>query len=264
VTGVRVTLLGCGGSQGVPSASGDWGACDPANPLNRRRRASILIEAPDSAGVTRRLVIDTSPDFREQMLLSGTTWLDGVLLTHSHADHLHGIDDLRSFNRTQKTEIPLWASAETMKDVEARFGYVVAANDPAQNSFYKPTVVPHVIDGPFEAAGIRIVPFRQDHGFSTSLGFRIGNFAYSTDFVRLDETALDALEGIETWIVDCVRIAPAHPTHCHLALTLHWIEQVKPRRAILTHMDPTVDYATITALLPPGVEAGQDGLVIEG
>jgi phosphoribosyl 1,2-cyclic phosphate phosphodiesterase len=263
MAGIRVTMLGCGGSQGVPSASGDWGQCDPANPRNRRRRASVLVEVPDEAGDLKRLVIDTSPDFREQMLASGANHIDGVLLTHAHADHLHGIDDLRSFNRSQRTPIHLWAAPETLVEVGARFGYVLSPQDESQTAFYKPAVIPHPVEGPFRAAGIPVVPFAQDHGFSVSHGFRIGAFAYSTDFIRLDAAALKALAGIETWIVDCVRIAPAHATHCHLEQTLRWVAQVNPRRAILTHMDQSCDYDAVTALLPPGVEAGWDGLVIE-
>ncbi|HTH96603.1 MAG TPA: MBL fold metallo-hydrolase [Stellaceae bacterium] len=260
---IRVIMLGCGGSQGVPTATGDWGACDPANPKNRRSRPSVVIQAPDAAGTVKTLLVDTGPDLREQMLRNDVTRLDGVLFTHSHADHTHGIDELRSFNRTQRMRLPIWASAEAMGDLRQRFGYVLEQNDPAIAAFYKPTIDAHVIDGPFEAAGIEIVPFVQDHGFTNSLGFRIGDFAYSTDFVRLDDVALAALQGVRTWIVDCVRIQPAHPTHCHLEASLHWIGLIKPERAVLTHLDPSADYAAITRLLPPGVEAGWDGLVLE-
>jgi phosphoribosyl 1,2-cyclic phosphate phosphodiesterase len=257
-------MLGCGGSQGVPTAAGEWGACDPANPLNRRLRVSVLIETADASGDTRRFVIDTSPDFREQMIRAGVDALDGVLFTHAHADHLHGIDDLRSFNRRQKRKIPIYAAPATMAEVRQRFGYVLAEPAPGVASFYKPMLEPHEIAGPFLAAeGVEILPFEQDHGFTTTLGFRIGDFAYSTDFVRLDETALTVLQGVDTWIVDCVRIAPAHPTHCHLEQTLHWLDRVRPRRAILTHMDPSCDYAALKTLLPQNAEPGFDGLVIE-
>jgi phosphoribosyl 1,2-cyclic phosphate phosphodiesterase len=260
---IRVTMLGCGGSQGVPTATGDWGNCDPDEPLNRRTRPSILIRAPDRAGDIKTLLVDTGPDMHVQMLRHGVQWLDGVLFTHSHADHTHGIDELRSFNRHQKTRLPIWASASTLGDLRQRFSYVLTESAPSTPSFYKPSVDAHVIDGPFEAAGIPVVPFVQDHGFTQSLGFRIGDFAYSTDFVRLDETALAALQGVKVWIVDCVRIAPAHPTHCHLEQALHWIGLIKPERAVLTHLDPSIDYATISRLLPPGIEAGRDGLVLD-
>jgi phosphoribosyl 1,2-cyclic phosphate phosphodiesterase len=249
-------MLGSGGSQGVPTAAGDWGLCDPADPRNRRRRVSVLVEASEPP---RRLLIDTTPDFRDQMLDAGITHLDAVLYTHAHADHIHGIDDLRAFNRAMGRPIPIWASETTFADIRRRFAYAI---DPPQGSFYRPTLLPHVFDAKFEAAGFEIIPIDQDHGFSRSTGFRIGGLAYSTDVVNLSDAAFEALAGIEVWIVDCVRIEP-HVTHSHLARTLDWIARVKPRRAILTHMDVTLDFASLTKLLPPGVEPGRDGLVID-
>jgi phosphoribosyl 1,2-cyclic phosphate phosphodiesterase len=260
---LRVTMLGSGGSQAVPTATGDWGHCDPNEPRNRRTRPSILIQAADAGGVMRALLVDTGPDMREQMLRSGTRRLDAVLFTHAHADHVHGIDELRSFNRVQRVKLPIWASAETLDELRRRFAYVMTEEKSAGPAFYKPTVEANLIDGPFQAAGIPIVPFAQDHGITRSTGFRIGDFAYSTDFVGLGDAALAVLAGVKVWIVDCVRIAPAHPTHNHLEKALAWIDIVKPERAILTHLDPTVDYATLTRLLPPGVEAGWDGLILD-
>jgi phosphoribosyl 1,2-cyclic phosphate phosphodiesterase len=253
---VKIRVLGCGGSGGVPLIGDKWGNCDPGEPKNRRRRVSILVEE----GATT-LLIDTSPDLREQLLDAGTSRLDAVLFTHAHADHLHGIDDLRSVNRLMRAPIPVYANPDTLEKISQRFGYVFAPLE-SGDSFYKPTLVPHVIDGAFEIAGIRIVPFEQDHGFSTTLGFRIGDMAYSTDVVDLDETAFGVLEGVELWIVDCLRYEP-HPTHSHLAKTLSWVARVKPRRAVLTHMDIPLDYATLRRDLPAGVEPGYDGLTIE-
>jgi phosphoribosyl 1,2-cyclic phosphate phosphodiesterase len=253
---VRIRILGCGGSGGVPLIGDDWGACDPREPKNRRRRASILVEEGAAT-----LLVDTSPDMREQLLDAGTRRLDAVLFTHPHADHLHGIDDLRSVNRLMRKPIPAYANTQTLEKIAQRFGYVFAPLE-SGDSFYKPTLTPHVIDGPFEIAGLRIVPFEQDHGFSTTLGFRIGGIAYSTDVVDLDETAFGILAGVELWIVDCLRYEP-HPTHSHLAKTLSWIARVKPRRAVLTHMDIQLDYATLCRDLPAGVEPGYDGLTIE-
>jgi phosphoribosyl 1,2-cyclic phosphate phosphodiesterase len=253
---MKVRILGCGSSGGVPLLGGKWGECDPAEPRNRRRRVSILIEHEGSS-----ILVDTSPDLREQLLDAGTRRLDAVLFTHAHADHLHGIDDLRGFNRLMQRPIPVYASADTLADIGRRFDYVFTPIAPG-GSFYKPTLIPHAIDGPFELAGLRIVPFEQDHGFSKTLGFRIGGLAYSTDVVDLDDAAFAILSGVELWIVDCLRYDP-HPTHSHLAKTLSWIARVKPQRAVLTHMDVDLDYATLSRALPPGVEPGYDGLLMD-
>jgi phosphoribosyl 1,2-cyclic phosphate phosphodiesterase len=253
---MKVRILGCGSSGGVPLLGGKWGQCDPAEPRNRRRRVSMLVEHGGST-----ILIDTSPDLREQLLDAGTRWLDAVLFTHGHADHLHGIDDLRGFNRLMQQAIPVYAHARTLAEIERRFGYVFTPLEPGE-SFYKPTLTPHAIDGPFELAGLTVTPFEQDHGFSKTLGFRLGAVAYSTDVVELDDAAFDILAGVELWVVDCLRYEP-HPTHSHLAKTLSWIERVKPRRAVLTHMDVDLDYATLRRQLPAGVEPGYDGLVIE-
>jgi len=252
---MRVTILGCGASTGVPVIGGNWGRCDPADRRNRRRRVSALVEVGPVA-----LLIDTSPDLREQLLDSGTARLDAVLLTHAHADHLHGIDDLRSINRLMQSAIPLYADAPTLTEVSRRFGYVL--EPAAAGRYYKPSLVPHPITGSFEIRRIPVVPFEQDHGFSTTLGFRIGGMAYSTDVTELDDRAFAALKGVELWIVDCLRREP-HPTHSHLAKTLSWIARVAPRRAVLTHMDQSMDYRELSAELPDSVEPGQDGLVIE-
>jgi phosphoribosyl 1,2-cyclic phosphate phosphodiesterase len=253
---MKVRILGCGGSGGVPLVGGVWGACDPAEARNRRRRASILVED----GATT-LLIDTSPDLRAQLLDAGTKRLDAILFTHAHADHLHGIDDLRGMNRLMRAALPVYADRRTLAAIEERFGYVFRPLE-SGTSFYKPTLTPHAIEGPFTAAGIDVVPFVQDHGFTTTLGFRIGGMAYSTDVVDLDEAAFAVLAGIELWIVDCLRYEP-HPTHSHLEKTLSWIARVKPRRAVLTHMDVPLDYATVRGKLPPGVEPGYDGLTLE-
>jgi phosphoribosyl 1,2-cyclic phosphate phosphodiesterase len=249
-------MLGCGPSTGVPTIGRRWGRCDPDDPRNRRRRVSVLVE---TGGLT--LLIDTSPDLREQLLDAGTARIDAVLMTHAHADHLHGIDDLRTVNRLMRAAIPLYADCTALDEIRARFGYVLKPVS-EESRFYKPTLVPHEITGPFAIAGVGIVPFAQDHGFGNrTLGLRIGGFAYSTDVTELDEAAFAVLAGIELWIVDCLRREP-HPTHSHLAKTLSWIARVAPRRAVLTHMDQSLDYRELSAELPPGVEPGQDGLVI--
>ncbi|HYE50434.1 MAG TPA: MBL fold metallo-hydrolase [Azospirillaceae bacterium] len=251
---MKVTILGCGGSGGVPLIGNVWGACDPANPRNRRRRCSILIER----GATTVLV-DTGPDVREQLIDAGVQHLDAVLYTHEHADHTHGIDELRAMNWVMRRPIDCYADRMTLDILLKRFDYCFA---PPEMRFVRPELVAHPIDGPFELGSLSVVPFRQEHGRLPSLGFRFGRFAYSTDVVHLDETAFAVLEGVDTWIVDCTRETP-HPVHAHLELTLSWIERLRPRRAILTHMNHTMDYDTLRAKLPPGVEPAYDGMVLE-
>lgn len=256
---MRVTMLGCGPSWGVPRIDNDWGACDPNNPKNRRTRCGVLVE---DGGQT--VLVDTPPDLRQQLLAAGTSKIDAVLFTHAHADHTHGIDDLRSINRVIKKPLPFYADPETLRELKERFRYIFAppVDDTARTAFYKPAVEPHEIVGPFTAAGMAVVPFVQDHGFSKTLGFRFGRFAYSTDAIALDEAAFAALAGIEVWIVDCIRQA-THVTHSHVARTLEWVARVKPRQAILTHMDETLDYETLRRSLPAGIEPGYDGMVVE-
>ena len=210
--------VGCGPSWGVPRIGGEWGACDPANPRNRRRRVSILVEEGGA-----RLLVDTSPDLREQLLDAEVRGIDAVLYTHAHADHLHGIDDLRSVNRliAQDAAGPC-RCANARRDPRALRLCLGAVGARVRHGFYKPELEPIEIAGPFEAAGIAVTPFVQDHGFSATLGFRFGRFAYSTDVIRLDEAAFAALDGIEVWIVDCMRREP-HVTHSHLAQTMAWI-----------------------------------------
>lgn len=254
---MKVTILGCGGSSGVPVIGNQWGDCDPANPKNRRSRASILVEQ-DGASI----LVDTSPDLRQQLLDAGVSRLDAVLWTHNHADHAHGLDELREICRLMQKPIPVFGMAGHLADIARRFDYAFAPLPP-DAPLYRPVLVPHEIDGPFEVAGVPVRPFVQDHGWMPTLGFRFGNFSYSTDVVRLDEAAFAALEGTEVWVVDCVRVEPPHPVHSHLAQTLEWIDRVKPKRAYLTHMNQTMDYDAVRRILPPGVEPAYDGLVIE-
>lgn len=250
---MKVTVLGCGTSGGVPRIGDIWGACDPNNPKNRRSRASIAVETGNT-----RLIVDSSPDFREQCLKNNINQLDAILYTHDHADHVHGIDDLRGFMLINKgTRVQAYADQYTFDQLNSRFTYIFQSQDN-----YPAIAEGHVIDGPFQVGEIDVVPFRQDHGAIDSLGFRFGSIAYSTDLVDLDEAAFDALAGVDTWIVDALRYKP-HPTHAHLDMTLGWIERVKPRRAILTHMTWDMDYETLLSELPDGVEPAYDGMVIE-
>ncbi|MDX2027547.1 MAG: MBL fold metallo-hydrolase [Alphaproteobacteria bacterium] len=250
---MKITVLGCGSSGGVPLIGNNWGDCDPNNPRNRRSRVSVLVEEGDTT-----LLVDTSPDMRQQLLDCNLQKLTAVLFTHDHADHTHGIDDLRGINWLNKKPVDIYADSGTMKKLEERFGYVFRPAD----HFYKPSVKPNIVTGKFSIGPVAVTPFLQGHGYSHTLGYRFNDFAYSTDVKSLDDAAFDALRGIKVWIVDCVREEP-HPTHSHLEQTLEWIARVKPERAYLTHMNHTMDYARIAAKLPPGVWPAHDGLVIE-
>lgn len=249
---MKVTILGCGTSGGVPRLPGDWGACDPANPKNRRRRVSVLVES-----ATTTVLIDTSPDMRAQLLDAGVERLDAVLYTHDHADHTHGIDDLRPYYQLRDQPVDIYADAQTLAILKQRFDYIFAPK-----GGYPAIAAPHEIAGPFRVGDLNITPFSQQHGPVDSLGFRINNIAYSTDLNGLSDEAFQILDGVDLWIVDALRYRP-HPTHAHLDLTLSWIARVQPRRAILTHMTQDMDYETLKAELPAGVEPGFDGMVIE-
>ncbi len=252
---MRVTVLGCGTSGGVPMLGPKgWGACDPHEPRNRRRRVSILVQQGETT-----LLVDTSPDLREQLLDAGIYRLDGVLYTHGHADHTHGIDDLRSVNYYLEAPLNIYAASATLAELQERFAYTFL---PRTQAGYRPNLAGKVIDGPFAIGAIAIEPFDQIHGHDTTLGFRFGPIAYSTDVNDLSAQAFAVLAGVKVWIVDCLGERP-HPTHSHLEQTLAWIERVKPERAILTHMNQHLDYRTLSDKLPPGVEPGYDGLVIE-
>lgn len=257
-TTVKVTILGCGGSGGVPLVGGVWGDCDPADPRNRRRRPSLLVE---HAG--RRLLVDASPDLRLQLLDAGVTDLDAVLFTHAHADHCHGLDDLRALVYARGAPIPAFATAETLADLTSRFAYAFNSSK-ATGAFYGALLEDRpILQGQaFTAAGLRCVAFDQEHGTMPTVGFRIGPVGYSPDAVQIGPEGFEILGGVGLWVVDCLRAAP-HPTHAHLDRTLSWIARVQPGRAVFTHMNHSLDYAWAAARCPHGVEPGQDGLTLE-
>ena len=259
---LRFTILGCGSSGGVPRLGGEWGDCDPGNPKNRRRRCSMLVERITDAGTTR-VLIDTSPDMREQLLSAGVGALDGVIYTHSHADHMHGIDDLRQIVFNLRHRLPVWADAPTTDALLARFGYAFTQSE---GSAYPAILDLNPIDGPVDVPGpggaITFTPFRVEHGEMDALGFRIGPLAYLPDVIDIPEGSWPHVMGLDVWVLDALRRKP-HPTHAHLALSLQWIARAKPKRAVLTNMHVDLDYATLIGELPPGVTPAFDGMVIE-
>jgi phosphoribosyl 1,2-cyclic phosphate phosphodiesterase len=263
MTGVlEFTILGCGSSGGVPRADGDWGACDPANPKNQRSRCSLLVRRlGEGAERETTAIVDTSPDLRLQTAQSGAKRLDGILLTHDHADQVHGIDDVRAFFIRQRAKIACHMDAATDASMMRRFGYIFEPEGGYPAICERRPIAAHgvawTVEGP--SGAIPVVTFEQDHGGVRSVGYRFGGVAYSSDVVNLDESAFEALAGLDVWIVDALRYRP-HPTHAHLERTLEWIARLKPRRAILTNLHIDLDYETLTAELPAGVEAAFDGL----
>ena len=253
---MKVTILGCGAAGGVPAIGSGWGRCDPANPKNRRRRPSILIE---EAGKT--ILVDTSPDLREQLLSIDIRHVDAVLFTHSHADHLHGIDDLREVNRAMRAPIQVYGADFTLDEIRERFDYVFTPLDLAKETIYKPWLIPHPVTGRFETVGIETIAFDQNHGFSRTTGYRLGNMAYSTDVMELPEDSMAHLEGLDLWIVGCLLDIP-HVTHAHVGKALEWRDRLKPKHMVITHMSGRLDYETLRAELPGGVEPGYDGMVL--
>jgi|CXWL01.1.fsa_nt_gi phosphoribosyl 1,2-cyclic phosphate phosphodiesterase len=257
---MKITILGCGHSLGVPVIGCGCAVCTSKNQKNKRLRVSVLIEINGT-----NIIIDTSPDFRQQILQTNINKIDAVLYTHDHADHIHGIDDLRQFNALQKDAIPVYSNAEILESIQKRFSYSFLPK-PTANVLFRPSLVPNILpDVPnheFMIGNINIIAFEQQHGKTSTLGYRIGDFAYSTDVNGLPESAFEALSGVKCWVVDCLRYTPSH-SHSHLEQTLGWIERVKPEQAIFTHMAHEFDYDILSSELPTGVFAGYDGMVLE-
>lgn len=263
---LEITVLGCGSSGGVPRADGDWGVCDPANPRNLRSRCSMLVRRRgDGPDRETTVVVDTSPDFRLQTAGAGVKRLDAVLLTHDHADQVHGLDDVRAFFLRQRgVRIDCHMDAATHDTMMRRFGYIFEG-EAGYPAICEARAIPAhgerwTIEGP--SGRIPVVTFDQDHGGVRSVGYRFGDVAYSSDVVGLDERAFEALQGLDVWIVDALRRRP-HPTHAHLDMTLEWIARAKPRLAILTNMHIDLDYDALCAELPEGVAPAYDGLRLE-
>ena len=260
---LTITILGCGSSGGVPRVGQGWGACDPSEPRNRRRRCSIFLDRHGADGHTHVLV-DTSPDLREQLLGLGVQHLDGILMTHSHADHVMGIDDVRPLVLKAGRRIAMHMDAATAKVVRGSFGYIF---ETPPGSGYPPLlddrrVTPSaqvVLEGP--GGAISALPFRVHHGEIDALGYRFGDIAYTPDLNAIPDESLAALQDLDLWIVDALR-PRRHPSHFSLQETLGWIERLRPRRAVLTNLHTDMDFATLAASLPAGVEPAYDGLVL--
>ncbi|MCW2394406.1 MULTISPECIES: MBL fold metallo-hydrolase [unclassified Sphingobium] len=251
---LKLVMLGSGTSSGVPRIGNDWGQCDPAEPRNRRTRVSILVES-----ATTRLLVDTSPDFRAQMLAADVVHLDAVFWTHDHADHCHGIDDLRQIMHHRGTPVPGYGHKATMAALRSRFDYAFDGREG-----YRATIAGHDLpDEGVTVGDIAVTHVDQPHGFISSSGFRFScggrSLAYATDFHEMTDAMVSLYAGVDCLVIDALRERP-HPTHAHLALTLEAIARIRPGRAILTHMDNSMDYARLRTMLPEGVEPGYDGL----
>lgn len=258
---LRFTILGCGSSGGVPRLGNVWGDCDPSEPKNTRRRCSMLVQRFDEGGKTS-VLIDTSPDLRMQLLDAGIGKLDGVVFTHGHADHVHGIDDLRMIVFNMRARLPVWADGATQNDLLSRFGYAFVQ---PPGSAYPPildlnAMAPEVvIDGAGGAITLR--PFEVEHGNIHSLGFRIEDLAYLPDVSDIPADAWPMLEGLDCWVLDALRRTP-HPSHAHLERSLEWIARAAPRRAVLTNMHIDLDYQTLLEETPAHIAPAFDGMAI--
>jgi phosphoribosyl 1,2-cyclic phosphate phosphodiesterase len=258
---LTLTILGCGSSAGVPRPALGWGRCDPNNPKNRRRRCSLLAEQKSAEGVTR-VLIDTSPDLRVQLIDAHVDHLDAVFLTHEHADQTHGIDDLRSVVLHQRRRIPTYFNMSTAKDIMARFSYCFIT---PEGSDYPPILNRHSIEAGYSQAiagkggGLTLTAFNLRHGNIPALGYRIGNAAYTPDVSDIPEESFPALQNLDLWIVDGLRYAP-HPSHFSVDDALSWIARFKPKRAVITNMHSDLDYEVLRLSLPEGVVPAYDGM----
>jgi phosphoribosyl 1,2-cyclic phosphate phosphodiesterase len=255
---MKVTILGCGASGGVPLIGCSCAVCISTNPKNKRTRCSALVEVNGA-----RLLIDTAPDLRAQALREGFNTIDAVLYTHNHSDHTNGIDELRAFNYHAKQALPVYGTAEMLNHLQMQFGYAFLPPNPS-GSWRSPSLIPMPIGEyqEFSIKNVMVQSFLQYHGKGKTLGYRIGNIAYSTDVNNLPEQSLQLLDSLDLWVVDCLRYDEAK-THAHLELTLQWIERVKPKRAVLIHMAHEMEYEQLKRELPPHVEPAHDGLLIK-
>lgn len=255
---MKVTVLGCGASAGVPLIGCECLTCSSDSLKNKRTRASILIESD-----TTRILIDTSPDLRQQALANGFNSVDAILYTHAHADHMHGIDDIRSLNYNLGASIPAYANAATMSYLQNSFAYVFQAPKP-EFGWFRPSMTANVIEAgkQITIGDIDIMPFNQSHGKIYSLGFRVGNFVYSTDVKAFPPESEQYLQGLDIWLLDCLTDQRPMPSHAHLELSLQWVENYKPKHTVLTHLSHSLEYDALNKATPRNVEAAYDGMVL--
>lgn len=255
---MKVTLLGCGTSVGVPALGhAGWGACDPHDPRNRRQRCAVLVQTESTT-----VLVDAGPDIRNQLLPLGLKRIDALLVTHTHSDHVAGLDDLRAFYWPDRVDLPVHATETHAAEIKVRFPYLFEKSPNSPSYFVPPMRMDNIEAGTSITIGdIEIDIYHQDHGNSSSLGFMFNRkFAYSTDVVGLSDDVLDAISEVPLWIVETLRETP-HQAHSHYDQTFAWIERVKPGRAVLTHLGLEADYETLAAICPPRTEPGVDGMV---
>ncbi len=260
---LEFTILGCGSSGGVPRADGNWGDCDPAEPKNRRSRCSLLVRRRTGEGETC-VLIDTSPDLRLQCIAANVQRLDAILYTHDHADQAHGIDDARAFFLRNRVRIPAWMDQVTHDSLMQRFGYIFRAQGGYPAILEERLIPPHGAAWSVGGAGgdIPVCTFDLEHGEIRSVGYRLGDVAYTPDVGGIPEESFEALSGLDVWIVDALRWT-THPSHAHVERSLEWIARARPRLAILTNMHIDLDYNDLSAKLPANVIAAFDGQIFE-
>lgn len=257
MTQAKLTILGCGNSTGVPAAGNHWGACDPAEPKNRRSRCSVAVQTDVTT-----IIVDTGPDFREQMNRADIKQIEAVFYSHAHSDHMNGIDDLRGYVFRQKNKMPVYGSDETLSDLEGYFPYMFLGG---KINLYPPLLDKHVVtDRVFTVGDITVTPFLMDHTSCMATGFRFGNTAYCVDFVRMDDKAVAALKGIETWIVDAAGYKQADTVvHANLQTIYDLNARIGAKTVILTSLSLAMDYQTLCAELPQGYVPAYDGMVLD-
>ena len=256
---IKIDILGCGSSSGVPAIGNYWGDCDPKNPKNKRLRSSILITSERKT----KILIDATPDLRQQLLNANVEYLDAVLITHAHADHIHGVDDFRFLNVLMKKHLNLYAHKKVLDEIKKKFSYVFEKLKKEANGFYyKPCLVPKTINKSFMINELKITSFQQNHGFCESTGYRINNVAYSTDVVDLDDKAFSKLKNLDLWIVGLLR-EDTHPAHAGFDQIMDFISYIKPKQTIFTHMTALLDEKELITKCPPNVKPGYDGMIID-